>query len=179
MIRTLLLCFSISSLLCLSACATTSPIAQPTGNTLTLTPPHSFERQPAWNTIERNIRGTSAQNVILLWSGLGGYVDQGEHFISAMRYSGKSITIRVVGGSLSMHANVACSATYMDFHSGYLMFHTPDSHGVVARNSGSLFNACISRGILTRADAYKIDQGYELYVYPSGSKKFIPDPRRH
>src|SRR5437762_1190217 len=69
---------------------------------------HTHQR---WSQIEKIISSGEYQEVILNWSGRGGYVQAGIDFIKSINQGnqkGTKVIINIVGVSESMHSIAAC-----------------------------------------------------------------------
>lgn len=149
----------------------------------TFTAPDTFEESNIqdWVTLELNMILTPDNNISINWSGYGGYVYIGQHFIDtikSLQKQGKAITLILHKGSYSMHANVACYVNNLIFtHNSFLMYHPlSNAKGTVLRGPEEikevkeLLNPCIQKGILTEEDVKKIAFMYEVYVTKCGNK---------
>jgi len=137
-----------------------------------------------WVYLEYQIDHAKEQVIILNWQGRGGRISLGSKFINFLNHTRKTVVLKIVGGSYSMHALVVCQAHQVEFNQGFLMFHLraedgiPDRSYWSQRENSSFMNGCIAKGIVTREDINKVNQDQVLWVYPSGYKKFTNDTRR-
>lgn len=186
MIRFLLLL----GILVLNSCTTLSS-SKLDSRTLVLTSPTVFSSgtQSNWESMAREITRSSAKTIIFYWQGYGGDMDIGMTIISAIeraKSQGKTVIIKVIGYSASMHALVPCYASKVEQENGgVLMFHLASTifgvdHSRYSQNQvRELMQGCVAKGIVTEGDIREVQSGRELYVLPNGQKRTAPDKREH
>lgn len=140
-----------------------------------LTVPDDFFSLSKWEKLVKKIQSNSTKVVILDWKGYGGLERVGLIFIERLKIAQKLQTIKfdIEGPSISMHALVLCHADNVKFASpnAVMIFHPvfyKDDYGkkVYAMETMPLFDPCIKKGYLTKADVknmYYNKQRIEVY----------------
>ncbi len=139
----------------------------------------------SWLVLEYQIQHAKTDIVIVNWKGIGGSIELGDRFIRFLNSVRKTVIIRVIGGSYSMHALVVCNSPNIEFNRGFLMFHlrADEDSNKVDRSSGSqrenqsYMQGCIYKGLLNQSDINRVNQDQVMYLYSNGQKMFTNDTR--
>jgi hypothetical protein len=149
---------------------------------VTYTVPRSFlpGQKGAWAAIKQQLRSPNREPIVLLWSGVGGYDYIADPVIDAIRDAQrfKSVTIKVVGSSVSMHALVLCRVGNVHFNQGSLTFHAGRDINTNRYESSNRTYAEL-RGCeryLNNYDKAQIAERHQrVTVYPNGKKVIQED----
>lgn len=149
------------------------------------TVPDSFTNTNSsyWNALITAIKTDKDNNIVLLWQGIGGSVEEAENTYYRISRIHKNIVIKIIGPSISAHALVACYLPELiDFKSGYFVFHNAfigyfHNKKIFANSeTAELMNQCIRAGYVTQKDKdLIINNKMRMELFPNGKKVFLGD----
>lgn len=141
---------------------------------VTLNVPLTFDNNNArhWRSIGYFLTSSTYKTYVLNWQGYGGSVSDAKQFIKSIQAAeaqGKSIIIKLTGGSYSMHALVPCYATKVLHNNIFFFMYHADSYGKYRLTRGystitQQLNQCIQTEFLTNYEVNKMWDGYEVYT---------------